>query len=93
MENITPAKRALAVLDAPATGRTCARAHPGWSSVSPGSLRFQRNPEDDEGSQAVAIASDRVDLDHGLLMRRDRHHDDTEGTEASEALPSCRQSR
>jgi hypothetical protein len=37
----------------------------------PGPLRLQRDPEDDEGSQAVAIASDRVDLDHGLLMRRE----------------------
>jgi hypothetical protein len=36
--------------------------------------RFPRFPtlleKPDEGSQAVAITSDRVDLDHGLLMRR-----------------------
>jgi hypothetical protein len=28
-------------------------------------------------SAAVAIASDRVDLDHGLLMSGDRYHGDT----------------
>jgi hypothetical protein len=41
----------------------------------------------------VRQSSDRVDLDHGLLMRRGRHHDDAEGTEASEARPTYRRRR
>jgi hypothetical protein len=33
-------------------------------------LHFHSDPEDDTGAQAVAIASNRVDLDHGFLIGR-----------------------